>query len=333
VAMNNTGVSTSCQKNSNQMVMKGVHLISIEKNPELYSYASEESVRRSLDFARGLPPSKSSEEVPFHFYWRVPREFSRKQVLPLKSTIVTQTSRPRRIILWSNVDLSENPYVRPLLPFIETNGWLLDEEVHRTPLEGALALSGPTDDQMCWLGSDLFRLLCLYKYGGVYLDMDMVPLRDLGPILDFEFMYQWGSSGTTEKEPRLMINNAIIRLFKGSTLATELLTELARTSPVPNSNSWGRDLFSRVRERNPEWMVFPCAWFNTEWGFGKPLKPFRRPWFGTAKQELYEGAFTWHWHNQWDANVMKGSKFAILEDLMKRKFEDYLREHTNGRCR
>ena len=46
----------------------------------------------------------------------------------------------------------------------------------------------------------LFRLLVTHKYGGVYLDMDSVCLRDLNPVLGFneEFMYQWGSSGTNK---------------------------------------------------------------------------------------------------------------------------------------
>jgi hypothetical protein len=295
-------------------------LIDIKTNPDLYSLSNDQAVRRSLDFAKHLSPSKGTEQVIFHYYWRVPREFSRKQVLPLKSAIVTQHSRPSRIILWSNVELTDNPFIKPLLPFIECRIWSLEKEIKGTPIENSNINKGPIDDTLCWLGGDLFRLLCLYKYGGVYMDMDVVALRDLGPLLDYEFMYQWGSSGTTEQEPNMMINGAVMRLFPKSKLATDLLVELNTIPATPNSNCWGRDLYAKVRNRNNDWCVFPCAWFNTEWGY-KPLKPFQGGLLNFGTKDLYDGAFTWHWHNQWDAKIDNGLKFAILEKIIGGKFE------------
>jgi hypothetical protein len=39
---------------------------------------------------------------------------------------------------------------------------------------------------------------------------------------------------------------------------------------------------------------------------------------------MYEGSFTWHWHNRWEEKIEEGSKFDLLdkkiETLFKNKF-------------
>lgn len=251
-------------------------------------------------------------------------------MLPLKAAVVNQQDCPTKVVLWSNVDLSANPYMKPLLPFVETRIWSLPDEIKGTPLEDGNILERQHDDDLCWLGGDLFRLLTLYKYGGVYMDMDTVPLRDFSPLLDYEFMYQWGSSGTTRQEPALLINGAVMRLFAKSALATELLQELARTPGVPNSNSWGKDLYAKVRARNANWAIFPCTWFDTEWALERNLRPrgpFKNNIFRSREKLYLDGPFAWHWHNQWDARIGKLSKFAIIEKTVEEKFAEMTRQH------
>lgn len=294
-------------------------MITIESHRELYLFDSLERVRESLSFAKRLQPSYS-DKTTFHFYWRVPGSFERKQVLPIKSSIVTQNRDKVDFILWSNTDLSTNEYVKPLLPYITLKQWNLRDEVRDTPLENAGVLNGIVDDPLCYLGGDIFRLLCLYKYGGVYIDMDVVVLRDLNPLLAYEFMYQWGSSGTTASEPALRQNGAVMRLFAGSRLAADLLNELRNTPGNPNSTCWGTDLYKKVYQHNRNWYTFPCAWFNTEWGLGIPIQPFKKNQNGNDSSELFDGAFTWHWHNKWRDEIEPGSKFYILEQLIDERF-------------
>lgn len=301
-------------------------MISIESNRELYLFDTVERVRRSLDFAKSLTEPSIVEPVTFHFYWRVPKEFSRKQVLPIKSAIVSQKLTNTKFILWSNVDLKNNEYLKPLLPFIETRIWDINEQSKSSPLENANMLKGLIDDPLCYLGGDLFRLLCLHKHGGVYIDMDVVVLRDFSPILPYEFMYQWGASGTFENEPVIRQNGAIMRLKAYSQLCHDLLNELARTPANPNTTCWGTDLYHKVRQHNKNWTVLPCSWFNTEWGFGIPLEPFKKNFSGNDSSELYDGAFTWHWHNKWEDQIEEGSKFQILEDKVEQQFRKLIRE-------
>jgi hypothetical protein len=288
-------------------------MIDIKTERNFYSYAKE-NISSSLDYAKSLQETDLKRDL--HFYWRVPREFSRKQLLPIKSAIVNNKNECN-IYLWSNVDLSNNTYIQPLLPYITLKIWDPIKEIEDSFLKDNLSFfkQHKIDDEKCWLGGDLFRLLCLYKYGGIYIDMDMVVLRNLSPLYPYNFLYQWGSSGTTASEPNLMINGAIMSFFAGNENVKCMLETLVRTNPVQNTFCWGRDLYGRTR--NDFTHVFPCAWFNTEWGTGIPLEGFKK---SEESAKLYEGAFTWHWHNRWDNEVEAGSKFYILENIINEKF-------------
>ncbi len=289
--------------------------INIENYPDLYAFKPRKNIKKSLAVAKALKNEKISEEIIIHFYWRVPKEFGRKQILPIISTIVTQTQLKPKIWLWSNVDLKTNEYIKPLLPYIELKIWDPVDEIKTTEFATSGIINSQLDDTLCWLGSDLFRLLCLYKYGGIFMDMDMVLLRDLSPLVENEFLYQWANSGSKASKTALMINGAIMRLKKHSKLAREFLEQLIITPVVPDSSCWGRQVYEEVRKKNQNWLVLPCAWFNTEWGLGlKGTFPgFKKKWF----VNMYNGAFSWHWHNQWDAKIEKGSKFERIERKMK----------------
>jgi len=49
-------------------------------------------------------------------------------------------------------------------------------------------------DALAYLEGDLFRLIALYNYGGIYVDADVILLRDWSPLLyeGFEFLYDHG---------------------------------------------------------------------------------------------------------------------------------------------
>jgi hypothetical protein len=147
--------------------------------------------------------------------------------------------------------------------------------------------------------------------------MDMVVLRDLSPLYPYDFLYQWGSAGTTHQEPDLMINGAIMGFSAGNEKLKHILQTLAVTHPIANSFCWGKDLYGRTLDANT--FVFPCNWFNTEWGPAIPLDGFKK---SEQSDKLYSGAFTWHWHNRWDDTIEKDSKFDILESLINKKFDE-----------
>lgn len=299
--------------------------ISEEKNKVLY-YNVEECV----DFCKSIPEIKYNEPIEYHIFWNVGLPFGRKQTLPIKSFLCTQNLENSKFVLWSNIDLKNNQYVKPFLDLIEVKIWDPIKEAKDTPLEGKVRLL-TTNDSLNYCAGDLFRILVLHNYGGLYTDVDMVFLRDFGPLLDQEFMYKW----SFQKE---MINGAVMRMFKKSQLSFDLLTEMSKGDVLPGSLNWSTDLYQKVRKYNKNWTVFPSGFFNTEWQIylsdedkrnpaNKDLYDFIRFPFkkNNLSNEMYDGVFSWHWHNGWNETVEIGSKWELLESkfnsLIEEKFK------------
>lgn len=280
---------------------------SFENDHEVYK-----NVWTALDMARSYECEYNGEKT-IHMYWRVPREFGEKQSIALKSVITTQKNT--RILLWSNVDLSENEYVKEVMPYIELRIYNPVAEAVGTSLEHYHGLMA-TDD-LCWVDGDIFRLLVLHNYGGVYIDFDVIVLRDMNSMYAHEFMYQWGSS-TWKSYDFGGINGAVMGLHKGSDLAKDLLVEASNTMVNVKSTQFGSMLYRKVRERNKQWFVFPCAFFNTEWQLAWDGNNFMKKC--EQSTEMFDGAFAWHWHNKWDHVVEEGSKFHILATIVNDRF-------------
>jgi hypothetical protein len=284
----------------------------IENKSELYK-SDKESWTKSLEYALSLN-IENKKKLVFHCLWRVPLEFSRKHLTVLKSIIVNHDINNLEINLWSNVDLSTNEYFKEVSQYVNLKIWNIQEEIKGTILENYSVLNNINDD-LCYLEGDVFRLLVLHKYGGFYIDMDVLILRDMSSLNNFEFLYQWGTSGSNSNEPNMTMNGAIMRFNKKSDLSKEFLENILITPPIINTTAWGNKLYSKI-EKN-DILVLPGVWFNSEWGFeGTQNNPFKN----IGSVELFNGAFTWHWHNRWNDDIEIGSKFQILEDINNEKF-------------
>ena len=295
-------------------------MVNINDNYELF-----DDLNKSLEYANNIKPFKVDNKIVINFFWRVPLEFGRKQVLPVISAIVNNYDLNKdnlEINLWSNIDLSDNEYLKDIKRFINIKIWDPIEEIKGTFLEENIEYykSNIIYDDKNWIAGDFFRLLCLYKYGGFYFDMDVLVLRDLSPLNNIQFIYQWGTSGTTESEPNIFYNGAIMRLDKNSTASEKLLIETLNV-PSSVSTTWSSNIYSKIND--DKLFYLPCAWFNTEWARkdeNSGLQAFKK----MDGISLYEGAFTWHWHNGWDKEIEDGSKFQIFEEMMYNKLNEIL---------
>ena len=267
--------------------------------------------RKAIAFCRTLPDVSPSEPVTFHMYWRerfgrfwpTVRPFGRKQALPVKAFIATQDLTMCSLVLWSDRDLSDNDWLRPYLPYLTLRIYDAEREAHDTPLADHPTVYRQRDSR-AYRDGDLFRVLVLYKHGGIYADMDTVLLRSLGVFLDQEFLYQW-ESFDDKYAP------ALLRLRKGSAFARALIDGLIEI-PAGKYN-WGRENMCRAFGLGQRIAVFPSPFFNTEWQAVPRFEPFKKMPYSS---ELYDGAFAWHWHNKWDDPIEPGSKFALLEAQM-----------------
>jgi glycosyl transferase-like sugar-binding protein len=280
--------------------------VSLETHYELYH-----DWRQAIAFCRTLPDVSPPEPVTFHMYWRerfgrfwpTVRPFGRKQALPVKAFVATQDLSMCSLVLWSDRDLSGNEWLRPLLPYATLRIYDVESEARGTPLEKHPEVYRQRDAR-AYRDGDLFRVLVLYKYGGIYADMDTVLLRSLGVFLDQEFLYQW-ESFDDKYAP------ALLRLRQGGAFARALVDGLIAI-PAGKYN-WGRENMCRAFGLGHRIAVFPSPFFNTEWQAVPRFEPFKKMPYSS---ELYEGAFAWHWHNKWDEPIEPGSKFQLLEALI-----------------
>ncbi|KAG0276873.1 hypothetical protein BGZ95_006916 [Linnemannia exigua] len=199
----------------------------------------------------------SEEQAPmnFHIFWRGP--ITDKLSLSSFSFLFTQPLDRSHLHLWiDSADLPDGlpedytqnafaaPMVRaPLNQFITIHAWDQAAEIAYSYGEEPSVQAADDDDnytgdndnegeeQLQEQGSpaqkkapvkpvalsDEARFLILNRNGGIYLDADVLLLKDMSPFFDsgIEFAYEWSNTG--------MYNTAILRLFPGSSVARRIL--------------------------------------------------------------------------------------------------------------
>lgn len=297
--------------------------ISLDTHPDLY-----------VDYKKGLDFLKSTKDEDYSYpdgvtNFHVYTEFKNpKELMVLKSYLATQNLSKTKLIVWSDYDISDHPDIQKYkhLDCLEFRVYDPYEEAKGTPVDGVKQLAA--NDAKYYLKSDLLRILAGYKYGGVWIDMDIIFLRDFKPILDQEYMYQWGGEINFSTQGACA---TVLSLFKESDLAKELLSEILRMPIIPNGTIWGKDMFAQLWRRYPKFTIFPSTFFNTEWLISKTDKSLAElipeSWFDTPLENsdhLFKEAFAWHWHNSSNKNkeVVKGSKFNMLEGYINDKLKE-----------
>ena len=143
-----------------------------------------------------VPPDARTQ---FHTNWRMDLvAFGERQEWMIKSFFATQDVAASWLIVWPNGDLGENEILRRYasrypdsfaLRVVDISTLARGTELHGSEL---LKLKG----QKAWLDGDLLRLLLLWNFGDVWVDMDSPLTRDLTPLLEHEFVTQWDCYGT-----------------------------------------------------------------------------------------------------------------------------------------
>ncbi|KAJ3550948.1 hypothetical protein NM688_g4964 [Phlebia brevispora] len=159
--------------------------------------------------------------------------------------------------------------------------------------------------------SDLVRFVLCHRYGGVYVDMDTVFLRDWEELWNWDgaFAYRWSRLDR--------YNTAALRLHKGSALGTFLLRTAVRNEldfhPIRITRYLKDAHMENLLMRLPS-ALFDSAWLNAEeYQRDRPAQPFferlddffMTPSKVAAAPEamgfdgFFKGAFSYHYHNNW----------------------------------
>ena len=303
--------------------------IDLKNRPELYF-----DYRKGLDLLKELREEDYSYpkgKTLFHLYTEVRTP---KELVAIKSYLATQNLDITKLIVWSDYDISDQENIQPYKDFVDFRVYNPKELAKGTPLEGVESHLTTGGDHNHWMSSGVMRFLVLYKFGGIYFDMDMILLRDFKPILGQDFAYQWGSSTDFAKERRWEEDcngpcAAMLGAVKGSKFIEDCMRELIVT-PASGGTCYDEDMLGYVYAKNP-FTVFPSTFFNTEWLVGKVDKERGRAteasWFEKPLEDvsnLFLEAFSWHWHNSSNKHkeVVEGSKFDLLEKLTDAKLRD-----------
>lgn len=298
---------------------KQIVKISIENTPDLYH-----DYEKCLEHLKSLDINvKNNESNNFHIYSEIR---NRKELLCIKSYFATQDYKKHKLILWSDYDVTDNELLKPFKKYIDFRIYDPVELSKDTPVEGKSFIN--QRDNLYYLNSDLLRLLCCYKYGGCWVDMDIVFLRNMSCLLNDEFLYVWGSDLNFEEQGCC---GTVMNLKKGSKLGQLFLEEIENSPMVSNSTCWGKSLFGSVYKNKMKFDILPCAYFNTEWGINYKYPAagdvIESQWFSKPLENndhLFTSAFTWHWHNSSHKKdeIVEDSKFNKLEKIMDKKLEE-----------
>lgn len=168
------------------------------------------SLRRGMscyDFSATIQPipGMAREQTTYHTYWRsdlIP--FGERQSATLTAFLATQPLAYSKLVIWTNgADIvSANEHVKKFLVKwgrnIEVRQVDMKYLTRGTELEGVIGGNDNAGlfDARAWVDGDAVRLLVLWHYGGIWMDMDQVLTRDLHPLTETEFVTQWDCYGT-----------------------------------------------------------------------------------------------------------------------------------------
>lgn len=202
--------------------------------------------------------------------------------------------------------------------------------------------------------SDTVRFLVLYKYGGIYIDGDVLLLRNMQPLQHFEFMYEWSYVQGS-------VNTAVMGLHKGSRFAAEIIAnalshavsldatmhQLQFSMQVFASLCYPLQVLNVVSPKAREGVyVLPSLLFDPEWlaqdagpAYVKNQTVLHNvrgwqdvfvvpPAYVTVPEpwEFFKGAWALHWHNQWGLPFEPRSLMGRQVDL----FEKFLQGRVLG---
>ncbi|KAH7912178.1 glycosyltransferase family 32 protein [Hygrophoropsis aurantiaca] len=283
----------------------------------------------------------------FHTYWRVDlAPLGERQEFMLKSFFATQNIPKSRLVLWSNGDLEDNLIVQKYLKLFPDSFKLdivdIPTLAKGTAMEDHKLLN--LQDKKAWVDGDLVRLLVIWAYGGVWVDMDMLITRDLAPLLEHEFVTQWDCYDKVYQA----LNGALMHFRKQSPYLCEAFHLMANSTPPRSpSTDWGAILYLRLWRRLllesiPPFKILPFCFSDPlacrlDNSVPDPFVPDRKDgrWADAPKgQGIEEGGrlswalskiFTVHLHNRWDKGFPKD---GWVERLLLRKYDEKLKHIT-----
>lgn len=263
------------------------------------------------------------EKVLYHMYWT--KHMDDRTNMVIRSYLHTQDLKCTRLIIWTlnteSLACQSSKEGSSCSPY---DGWaaskhpnnvefrLLDIESEAAKLQAFLG--APVDPEVFrkrsgnGMGfSDLVRFTVLANYGGIYIDSDVLLLRDLAMLWDLEFAYRWSRIATC--------STAVLRLKKGSATARALLDK-----GIGNGYKFFPLDFCKFESLEGTGLrVLPVRLFDPVWLLndgaakdpGMCVRKFDQAFTKPCGRLTMDGAFAYHWHNHYATPIEEGSFLGL----------------------
>lgn len=258
-----------------------------------------------------------NEKVIFHCYWY--GIFGRMQAASITSLAATQVSYDYEIWLWLDEETraaNVNNHWLEKLPKITKIMYYTPSMVKSVPCLKSVSYLFEEARSLAFRG-DGFRLWALHEFGGVYFDLDVLFLRDMGHLIrGSEFVYAW--------ERQKFSNNAIIYLRKNSWLNEYIVRKVRR---IHSTQPWA--LFRYNDKKLRHLRLLNASTFDPIWGDDDSEYPihsfeefFVKPVSVKSLDDIFPFSYGYHWHNNWKIQIDENSLFAQLERRNAQKLKE-----------
>lgn len=296
-------------------------------------------VSRVRNFLQAQNGSDSLCKVNFFMTWISSIDsFGEREILALQSLFL---SNPRACLIIISNSMDSERGVELLKPFVKRGFRVIPIApdfmflFRNTPAEvwfdklrqGEV---NPGDVSLGQNISNLIRLALLYKFGGVYVDTDVIILKS------FSGLHNVIGAQTMDSETKnwTRLNNAVMIFDKKHPLVYEFIKEFALTF---DGNKWGHNgpyLVSRVVSRVnnnedqnfekfkfnftvlPSHIFYPVDWSRVGSLFEGPRDDKHSKWVSNKLDQIYAQSFAIHlWNRQ--SKTLQINNGSIMEQIIK----------------
>ena len=265
----------------------------------------------------------------FHCYWF--GNINYKHLICLKSCIITQNNiinKKNKIYVWLDKKNGYNQKniqkLGELKDYIEIKCYDPDNESIGTLFENKKFIHEDGKRiksrwNLLKFRSDFARMIILYKYGGLYFDLDIIFLRDLSCILDLEFCSAW--SNLFKKAG----NNAILNFKKNSEICKTIMQKYIQRIEYEKKElylGYNQIIYDKTLK---DILCLPCSYFDPVWVLHDTKSKskycklsnldnfFKKTYENVKINNFFKGIFTYHWHSRDNHKIEKDSYFDRLQ--------------------
>ena len=270
------------------------------------------------------------DTLVYHCYWT--GIANALHLLSIKSLLVSQ-SPPYEIWVWMPpTDLKANrAFVNSLTDAycVKFLPYSVRRETQSTPFKDCHRVINGGRQAGAAAKSDGLRSLALAKYGGIYFDLDVLFLRDLRPLCNVDFCYQWSD--------RPWANTAVAHARRGSSNFSELLLRGRKIQSLHPARLLD---FAATKDSFDDLYVFPSFLFDPLWITNDRNKRCKRNHtvfddFFTHKTavtlvDFCHASYAYHWHNRWERTIQPGTIIGQLCEEIEHKYETLFRNSRHN---